>query len=178
MDATLPTLHAPCMGEGRRGTRLSELQEKVHFLAAETCEYHDSGSAAEYSLYDTSTAENVARYSATGARPIGLYLIPQMLFRIPHIPMRLCIHRRSIESVIPATSKSPPMYPVGSKASERGPWRGSWSSLHRCSEFHEIYRIRPRRLVTLLSKCRDSTDSVVKTHPIVVAQFAARILQN
>jgi len=73
----------------------------------------------------TSTAENVARYSATDARPIGHCLIPRTLFRTPHIPMHLCIHQRCIEFVIPATSKSPPMCLVSSKASELGPWRES-----------------------------------------------------
>ena len=81
----------------------------------------ESGSAAEYSLYHTSTVENVARYFATDAHPIGLCLILRTLFRIPHIPMRLCIHRQSIVSAMSATSKSLPMYPVGSKAHERDP---------------------------------------------------------
>jgi hypothetical protein len=119
--------------------------------------------AAEYSLSCASTAENVARYSATDARPIGLCLIPRTLFRIPHIPTRLCTHQRSIEFVIPATSKSPPMYPVGSKACERAPWRESWSSLHRSSESREIDRIRLRRLATLLSRCRDPIDLVLSS---------------
>jgi hypothetical protein len=81
-----------------------------------------SMSAAAYSLYYyTSTAGNVARSFATDARPIGLYLIPRMLFRIRHIPTHLCIHRRSTECVVPATSKSLPMYQAGSKAHARGP---------------------------------------------------------
>ena len=75
-----------------------------------------SGLVTEYSLYYTSTAENVARYFATDVHPIELCLTPRTLFTIPRIPMRLCIHRRSIESVIPATSKSPPMCRLRSKA--------------------------------------------------------------
>lgn len=81
--------------------------------------------AAEYLLYYSSTAENVARSFATAARPIGLCLIRQTLFRTLYIPTRLCIHQRYIEFVIPATNRSPPMYPVSSKACARGPWRES-----------------------------------------------------
>jgi len=177
MDATGPTLDATSVGEGRRGTRLSELQKKVLFLAAETCGYHKKFRLAnEYSLYHSSTAESVARSSATDARPIGLCLIPRTLFRTLYTPARLCIHQQSIEFVIPAMNKSPPMYPVSSKAYAQGPWRESWSSLHRCSEFRVIERTRLRRLATLLSKCRDSTEPVVKAHLYLVALFATRIL--
>ena len=120
--------------------------------------------AAEYSLYYTSTAENVARSSATDARPIELCWTPRTLFKTPYTPTRLRIHQRFIEFVMPATNKSPPMYLVGSKAYARGLWRESWLNLRRCSEFREIDRSRPRRLATLLSKCKDSTDPNQKAH--------------
>ena len=100
-------------------------KRRFNFLLRKHVSTAKSGLVAEYSLYYTSIAENVARYFVTDARPIGPCLTPRMLSMIPHIPMGLCTHRRSIESVMLATSKLPPMYPDFSKAYERGPWRGS-----------------------------------------------------